>query len=455
MQIGFPAALTILLVGHAWALAQQPGSHAVAPLSDATGPPLLSQEGRTIEQDLLAASAARANRGSQPAAEAISAPTPPPAPNSSPTLLDPDPVRREACSDGDILARAVAFQGSAECLLWWFKNGRVPPLVTAGGDGKLDTPGTRVLVDNLDFDKEVRQGGRFTLGYGFESLPGLCVGANYFFVADRHSDVRISSDGNPILAQPFQDAVTGRSDASLVAKSGVAMGSVTIGARTSLWGAEANLSDCLIGSDQFHLAALAGFRFLQLDDEVTSLEQFLVSPNVPGFGGNRAIVQDEFRTVNRFYGGQVGLETGVRLGPLAVDFRARMALGQMQQVADVHGATTRLSPNGTATVLQGGLYALRSNSGRHERDGLAFLPELGLDVGWQVTPHWKVYAGYSLLWVSSLARAGGQIDPVVNVSQFPLRSANGPLVGPARPALPLDRTDFWAQGLNVGLELKY
>ena len=78
---------------------------------------------------------------------------------------------------------------------------------------------------------------------------------------------------------------------------------------------------------------------------------------------------------------------------------------------------------------------------------------MGLNVGLQLTRHLKLYAGYSLLWVSTVARAGEQIDPVVNMTQFPIRSGNGPLVGPARPAFHFDGTDFWAQGLNFGLEL--
>ena len=69
--------------------------------------------------------------------------------------------------------------------------------------------------------------------------------------------------------------------------------------------------------------------------------------------------------------------------------------------------------------------------------------------------HLKVFAGYSLLWVNTVARAGEQIDPVVNVSQFPIRSGNGPLAGPARPAFDFHATDFWAQGVSFGLEMRY
>src|SRR5262249_4209790 len=172
-------------------------------------------------------------------------------------------------------------------------------------------------------------------GSHFESLPRLGREANYLFLADRQSDVRIASDGNPLLAQPFLDAVTGLPDANIVAMAGVARGTVTIGAQTSLWAAEANLAARLNCSDRFRLAALSGFRFLRLEDEVTSHEQLLISPNVPGFGGNGVVLQDEFRTRNSFYGGQVGLETGVQFGQLTIDFRGTIAMGQMQQVADV------------------------------------------------------------------------------------------------------------------------
>jgi hypothetical protein len=418
MRKGFLAALTVLLAGHGLAFAQP------SPVG-------------------------------QPAAEAVAALTPPPAPNAPPNTCNPDPVSREPCGDVDAQAKTLGLWGSGEYLLWWFKNGRVPPLLTAGGDGKLGSPGTRVLVDTLNFDDDVRHGGRFALGYRFQAIPCIGVEANYFFLADRQSDVSFSSSGDPVLAQPFINVATGQPDANLIASPGVAAGSVTIGARTGLWGAEANLAAGLTCSDTFHLAALGGFRFLRLEDEVTAGEQFRVAPDVPGFGGSSVNLRDEFRTVNSYYGGQVGLEAGVQFARLTIDFRGKLALGQMHQVADVSGATDVLRPDGSTTIFQGDLLALRSNIGRHQRDELAFIPEVGLNVGVQLTRHVKLYAGYSFLWVSTVARAGGQIDPVVNVTQFPIRSGNGPLVGPARPAFNFDGTDFWAQGLNFGLELRY
>jgi hypothetical protein len=367
----------------------------------------------------------------------------------------PDPFGREPDGTADAPVGSSGFRGSGEYLLWWFKNGRVPPLATAGDNGVLGALGTRVLVDNLNFDDDARQGGRFTLGYRFEAMPSLGVEASYFFLSDRQSDERFSSDGNPVLAQPFFNINTGRPDANLVAFPATAVGSIVVGARTGLWGAEANLTAGLASSDQFHLTALGGFRFLKLDDELTAGEQFHVAPSVPGFGGSSVVLRDGFRTVNRFWGGQVGLEAGAQFARLTLDFRGKIALGQMHQGADVSGTTDVLRPDGSTAIFRGGLFALRSNGGPHQRDELAFVPEVGVNVGWQLTGHVKLYAGYSFLWVSAVARAGEQIDPVVNVTQFPIRSGPAPLVGPARPAFPFNGTDFWAQGLNFGLELRY
>jgi len=340
------------------------------------------------------------------------------------------------------------FRFSGEYLLWWFKNGSVPPLVTAGGDGVLGSPGTRVLLDDLDFDDDVRHGGRFSLGYQFAANPEIGIKAGFFFLADRSSEVRFSASDDPILARPFFSITTGAPSAFLVNSPGEAAGTIIVESSTSLWGADVNLTAARIAAERFHLTALAGFRFLSLEDELKISDPFLTFGNTVG-------LQDEFRTDNRFYGGQVGLESGMHLGRLAVDFRGRLALGLIHQVADINGYTNVLSPTGTTTIFQGGLLALRSNIGRRSQDELAFIPEVGLNVGWQWTPWLKLTAGYSFLWISTVARAGEQIDPVVNESQFPIRAGGAPLVGPARPAFNFFETDFWAQGLSFGLELRY
>lgn len=345
--------------------------------------------------------------------------------------------------------------GSAEHLLWWIKSDHVPPLVTAGGNGVPGAPGTRVLLDDLNFADDFRQGGRFTLGYDFESAPVIGMEASYFFLPDGGTGASFSSNRNPVLGRPYIDVKTGMPAATLVASPGTAVGSVAVGVSTWLSGAEANMSARLLSSGRFHLTALGGFRFLNLDDDLTIDEQFNVARSVPGFGGNSVTLHDEFCSNNLFYGGQLGLKASLQQRAVTIDFLGKMALGEMQQVVDINGATNVLRPNGSTTVFKGGLLALRSNIGTHEANQLAFVPEAGVNIGLRLTRRLKVCAGYSFLWVSRVARAGEQIDPVVNVTQFPILSGNGPLVGPARPAVKFTETDFWAHGLNFGFELTY
>jgi len=358
-------------------------------------------------------------------------------------------------ADDNTQPRTIGLWGSAEHLLWWIKSDHVPPLVTAGGNGVIGAPGTRVLLDDLDFADDFRQGGRFTLGYDFESAPVIGIEAGYFFLPDGGSEVSLSSNDHPVLGRPYIDVKTGMPAATLIASPGISVGSTNAAVSTWLSGAEANMSAHLVSYEGFRLTALGGFRFLSLDDDLTIDEQFKVAKTVPGFGGKRVTLQDEFCADNHFYGGQLGLKASLQRKVITLDFLGKIAMGEMHQVVDINGVTNVFSPNGPTTVFKGGLLALQSNIGNHERDELAFVPELGVNVGVQLTRRLKARVGYSFLWVNSVARAGEQIDPVVNVTQFPILSGNGPLVGPARPGLKFAETDFWAHGLNFGFELTY
>lgn len=345
--------------------------------------------------------------------------------------------------------------GSAEYLLWWIKNDRAPPLITAGGNGVIGAPSTKVLLDDLNFADDFRQGGRFTLGYQFRSTPIIGIEASYFFLPDSEMQASFSSNDNPILGRPYIDVKTGRPAVTFIGFPGIAVGSAAVGVSTWLSGAETNLSARLVSSDRFRLTALGGFRFLNLDDDLTIDEQFKVANSVHDFGGNRVSLRDEFCADNHFYGGQIGLKASLQHKAVTVDFLGKIAMGDMQQDVEINGATNVFRPNGSTTMFKGGLLALRSNIGSHERDEFAFIPEIGVNIGLQITRSLKARIGYSFLLVSTVARGGEQIDPVVNVTQYPILSANGPLVGPARPALKFAETDFWAHGLNVGLELTY
>ena len=56
----------------------------------------------------------------------------------------------------------------------------------------------------------------------------------------------------------------------------------------------------------------------------------------------------------------------------------------------------------------------------------------------------------------AFARPGQQIDRVINPTQAPaIDSSAAGLTGPARPSLAVRDSDFWAQGVNFSLELRF
>ncbi|MEI8380327.1 MAG: BBP7 family outer membrane beta-barrel protein [Planctomycetota bacterium] len=123
-------------------------------------------------------------------------------------------------------------------------------------------------------------------------------------------------------------------------------------------------------------------------------------------------------------------------------------------VVRINGSTVFTSSTGTSVTQNGGLLALPTNIGSYSRDQFSVVPEVGLNVGRQLTDNVRVYVGYTLIYWSSVVRPGDQIDPVINPTQLPTPTGPGTLVGPARPAFAFHDTDFWAQGINFGLEFR-
>jgi len=99
---------------------------------------------------------------------------------------------------------------------------------------------------------------------------------------------------------------------------------------------------------------------------------------------------------------------------------------------------------------------------------ISVVPELGINIGYQITDHLRAYVGYNVIYWSDVVRPGDQIDRVINTTQLPNPTLvvngvivppqpNTPLLNPAlrRPAFSFNGSDFWAQGVNFGLEFKY
>jgi hypothetical protein len=351
------------------------------------------------------------------------------------------------------LVKPRQFWLRSEYLLWGIKDSHYPPLLTlapfpttAARPGALGQDGTAVVFGGSDMSNKDRNGGRFFAGcwLGGEEQIGLEVG--YFFLATRSVGTFITSTGNPILARPFFNANLGIQDSSLDAYPGLASGGVKIDVPSFLQGAESNLISVLIQRPQFRLEALAGFRYLNLQ------EGLHIAEDVQTFTGDLIHVSDRFNTETNFYGGQVGARSEFRYRRWSVGVITKVALGDSSQAVDIRGFSQGTSP---AFFANGGLLALPSNIGHFTRDNFAVVPEVGGNLGFQFTQSLRGFVGYSFLYWTQVARPGDQVDTVVNVNQVPTSTTFGTPGGPNRPAFIFHSTDFYAHGVNFGLEFRF
>jgi hypothetical protein len=351
------------------------------------------------------------------------------------------------------------FYGSGEYLLWWLKDQRVPPLVTTSppaSAGIIGMPGTQILFGGSDVSEGTFSGFRFTAGYWLDACHLWALEGSYFFLGDETRKFSASSSQFSVIARPFFNLNSGMEFSEVTVSPGVSTGRIDVATTSRLWGAEGNLRRHLCGDCSWRVDLLAGFRYLDLDEGLSVDETINALPGGSAFGGDNIFVNDRFHTHDKFYGGQLGVDAEYHRGPWFVDLRGKLALGGTRQIVDINGGQLIVTPTGTATSFTGGLLALPTNIGHFRRDRFGVLPEVGVNVGYQVTDHLRAFVGYNFLYLNSVVRPGDQIDRVIDITKIPNFAPPGTVPAPqARPAVLFRDTDFWAQGINFGLEFRY
>jgi hypothetical protein len=348
-------------------------------------------------------------------------------------------------------------------MIWWMKTARFPPLVTTGdptdrAPGSLDSPNTSILFGGPGMDYRDRKGGRFSAGIWLDDEQTWGLDARYFFLGGRSIHASFVSPGSPVVATPFFNVNTGLQDSSLATFPGVTSGQIAVDAPTFLQGVEANLTGALVVMDRFRLDALVGFRYLNLQERLQITETSLVTlaPQYVGlvpFNGNTITVNDSFETHNAFYGAQIGGRFEWNYKRWVLSLEGKVALGATHQAVSIHGFTA--IDTQPATFVNSGLLAVASNSGNFTRNVFAVVPEAELSIGYQLTDHIRVFAGYNFLYWSNVVRPGDQVDTSVNPDLVPTSATFGATGGPARPAFSFRSTDFFAHGAHVGMEIRW
>ncbi|HEV3083581.1 MAG TPA: BBP7 family outer membrane beta-barrel protein [Gemmataceae bacterium] len=380
-----------------------------------------------------------------------------------PTGMLPGAPSKTAPGDG-----TEAFWASAEYMVLWNKKGPLSaPLVTTGGAslGALGASDTAVLFGGKGLDFDAYNAFRVTSGFWFDR--GGCWGLEgSFFITDRqplHNSAVSDPNGNPLLARPVINALTGQETTALISDPGILSGNVTVNASSRLFGYEANLVNKIARSNDMRLEWLVGFRSIHLDEDLAIIQNSLLLPGgSAGFAGSPfnppggISITDRFDTTNNYYGGQIGARGEYHSNGFFVNATGKIGIGDTHEVTNITGITAHFPFSGTPSQVPGGLLALTTNSGRARHDMFAVVPEVGLNVGYQINPLWRVFIGYNFLYLSDVARPGDQINRTVNPNFVPISQQFGTLPGtPLSPAPLSQRTDFWVQGINLGIEFRY
>ena len=400
-----------------------------------------------------------------------------PAAAADPAYLMPDaPAAQERASDGAdcdectfvkscLASRPLGdLYGIAEFLVWRTSGVRIPLLVTSSpigtprtAAGVIGNPATRVAFGDESILDSYRPGFRLGLGVWLNDARSCGIEGSFFYICETNRRANFSSAGDPGLFRPFTSAVTGAPATELVAfidpgTGAVLSGGVGVNAKTELYGFDLTGVITCCCTPGGRLDFLFGYRQLNLRDALV-IDEALTATAI-GVGaapaGTTFKITDQFRAKSTFFGLNAGVRGEMTDGRWSAAVATTLALGANHNVVDIGGLTTITPPGGTPTTLRGGLLALSTNIGHHDDVTFAVVSETKLTIGYDVTPHVRVFTGYSFLYWSNVVRAGQQIDTVVNPTYLP--NSFGPL-DPVRPVFTRHETDIWAHGWNLGVQV--
>jgi hypothetical protein len=357
------------------------------------------------------------NQNAQPSTtEVLPAPrltAPPPSPSPGYTELPPAPY--VAIPVRQVIYEPAGIWFDVDYLLWWTKQAHVPALVTStlpSDSGLLGPANPQTLYSGGDVNDDGRSGGRFSFGFWFQDTHVLGLETTYFFLGQRTA----------LLASGLEDA----------APPGNPPGTYDVAFTSLLQGAEINILGNVTSSSTCRLDLLGGFRFLQLNERLHVVQDFVSNDD-----NEEDTWDDLFRARNNFYGGQVGARAEWMRDRLFVDVCGKVALGFTDQDVLINGGVTQtvasIGTDGFGNTFQSVQVSHSSSGGllaqpaRYRRDYFTVVPEIDLRVGYQFTRYLRASIGYNFLFWSSVVRPGDQV-----------------------PEIP-KATTFWAQGLTCNL----
>jgi Putative beta barrel porin-7 (BBP7) len=345
----------------------------------------------------------------------------------------------------------------AEYLLWWTQGSSLPPLVTTSPEstdpsesGVLGLSGTSILFGNETVNTDTNSGCRIALGSWLDACESVGIEAGYLGLGQKTNSFSASSSDIPIIARPFFDNQFEAQSAMLAAHPDFLNGSVSCKVTSRLQAVEVLLRRNLFQGYCNRMDFLLGWRFARLDESLR-IDQFSqwTESQGPIVVGTTKNLYDLFDTQNQFNGVELGFVCQKNVGRWSLEATMKLGLGCTHSRVLIDGMTTTTVPDGGTSSFAGDLLAQETNIGQYTQNEFSVLPELGVTLGYDLTCRLRATFGYTFLYWSQVARPADQLD--TNLSQLPPETPTGT----HQPAFSFAMSDYWAQGLNFGLEYRF
>ncbi|MEL6109097.1 MAG: BBP7 family outer membrane beta-barrel protein [Planctomycetota bacterium] len=357
---------------------------------------------------------------------------------------------------------------SLEAIHFWQDGMDLPPLLTTSSTGTaradagiLNRSTTSNLFGGEPIFEDALDGVRVRFGFWLDKCHTYGIGGEFFGLDREELRFSATSTGDPIIARPFFNTLTGLNDSELVAFPGVVSGTATVTAYSELTGGSFYLRSmrcCDEGCRQGLFCGCneryctrsefrIGYRYMELEEGVGIREE-LVVPDPGSFD-----ILDQFDTRNQFNGLDLAWNHRLVRGYWNLDGLVRIAVGNTNQTVTIAGSQSITDSTGTTETFDSGILAASTIVGTHEQDEFSIIPEVGVTLGYQLTKHLKASVGYTGIYWSNVVRPGQHIPTMLNPEL--IEPAITPLTADAMPQFAFDTTDYWVHGVTYGLEYRW
>jgi hypothetical protein len=333
----------------------------------------------------------------------------------------------------------------AESLLWFTEQRDTPPLLVDGANN--------VLFGN-GIDSGLAPGYRFDVGHYFAG-GNVGIGARVWGLFGENTSYNASGGPASVLTRPFFDTTGlfsptfGGLNISGTPGPPGSTGTFNAESEFDMVASEVYARVKFDETSNYRVDLLAGYSFFGIDDNLTFSSNTVAVPA-------EFLFRDSFDAENRFYGGQLGLETMIKKGRWSFTSLTKVHLGNMNQRVTLDGySQAALFPNPPGPVFNvagdNGLY-IQGQGGVYEENQFAFVPEMNFRLGYSPRDKVHLTLGYTFAYWSSVALAGDQITPIVdgiNAATF----ANVPAAQSVGYSIVDD--GFWMQGIDLGVTFTF